>query len=59
MTPAYYSATRLYLANSSGLQSWQYRSIKAAYRAPSLYDEALRLMARRGAEVPTSATKRD
>ncbi len=33
--------------------------VQAAYEAPSLYDEALRLMARRGIAVPTSHTKRD
>ena len=32
---------------------------QAAYEAPSLYDEALRLMARRGIEVPASHTERD
>ena len=33
--------------------------VRAAYEAPSLYDEALRLMARRGIAVPTSHTERD
>ena len=33
--------------------------VQAAYAAPSLYDEALRLMARRGLPVPTSHTQRD
>ena len=33
--------------------------VQAAYEAPSLYDEALRLMARRGIEVPASHTERD
>ena len=33
--------------------------VQAAYEAPSLYDEALRLMARRGLAVPTSHTERD
>ncbi len=33
--------------------------VEAAYRAPSLYDEALRLMARRGLEVPVSHLERD
>ena len=33
--------------------------VEAAYRAPSLYDEALRLLARRGLAVPTSHTERD
>ena len=84
MTPPEYSAIRPYLAQSSGFQSWQYRSVEfllgnknaemlkphahaparlaevaAAWRAPSLYDEALRLLARRGLAVPTSHTERD
>jgi len=33
--------------------------VEAAYRAPSLYDESLRLLARRGLAVPTSHTERD
>ena len=33
--------------------------VQAAYEAPSLYDEALRLMARRGLAVPASHTTRD
>ena len=33
--------------------------VEAAWRAPSLYDEALRLMARRGLAVPDSHTQRD
>jgi tryptophan 2,3-dioxygenase len=33
--------------------------VQAAYQAPSLYDEALRLLARRGLPVPTSHTARD
>ena len=33
--------------------------VEAAYRAPSLYDEALRLMARRGLAVPASHLERD
>jgi len=32
---------------------------QAAYEAPSLYDECLRLLARRGIAVPTSHTERD
>ncbi len=84
MTPPEYSALRPYLANSSGFQSYQYRSIEfalgnknaamlqphahrpdllakvqTAFEAPSLYDEALRLLARRGLAVPTSHTERD
>jgi tryptophan 2,3-dioxygenase len=34
-------------------------SVQAAYQAPSLYDEALRLLARRGITVPASHTHRD
>ncbi len=33
--------------------------VDAVYRAPSLYDEALRLLARRGLAVPASHTERD
>jgi tryptophan 2,3-dioxygenase len=33
--------------------------VAAAYRAPSLYDEALRLLARRGLAVPQSHVERD
>ena len=33
--------------------------VQAAWRAPSLYDEALRLLARRGLPVPASHTERD
>jgi tryptophan 2,3-dioxygenase len=33
--------------------------VEAAWRAPSLYDESLRLLARRGIAVPTSHTERD
>jgi len=33
--------------------------VQAAYQAPSLYDEALRLLARRGLAVPASHTQRD
>ncbi len=33
--------------------------VHAAYEAPSLYDEALRLLARRGIAVPASHTQRD
>jgi tryptophan 2,3-dioxygenase len=33
--------------------------VQAAYAAPSLYDEALRLLARRGIAVPDSHTQRD
>jgi tryptophan 2,3-dioxygenase len=33
--------------------------VEAAWRAPSLYDESLRLLARRGIEVPASHLERD
>jgi tryptophan 2,3-dioxygenase len=33
--------------------------VQAAYEAPSLYDEALRLLARRGLPMPASHTQRD
>lgn len=33
--------------------------VRAAYEAPSLYDEALRLLARRGLPMPASHTERD
>jgi len=33
--------------------------VEATWRAPSLYDESLRLLARRGLTVPTSHTERD
>ncbi len=33
--------------------------VRAAYEAPSLYDQALRLLARRGLPVPASHTQRD
>ena len=84
MTPPEYSAIRPYLKNSSGFQSWQYRSIEfmlgnknaamlkphahrpellarveAQWRAPSLYDEALRLLARRGLPLPPGCIERD
>lgn len=34
-------------------------AVRAAYEAPSLYDEALRLLARRGLPVPASHVERD
>jgi tryptophan 2,3-dioxygenase len=34
-------------------------TVEAAWRSPSLYDEALRLLARRGMPVPASHTERD
>jgi tryptophan 2,3-dioxygenase len=33
--------------------------VEAAHRAPSLYDESLRLLARRGLAVPAQAVERD
>jgi tryptophan 2,3-dioxygenase len=33
--------------------------VEAAYRAPSLYDEALRLLARRGLALPATYLERD
>jgi tryptophan 2,3-dioxygenase len=33
--------------------------VQAAYEAPSLYDESLRLLARRGLELPATHTQRD
>jgi tryptophan 2,3-dioxygenase len=84
MTPPEYSAIRPYLAESSGFQSAQYRSIEfslgnknaamlkphahnaqrlaqveSCWRAPSLYDLCLRLLARRGLPVPQSHVERD
>ena len=50
--------------NAAMLQPHQHRPdllamVKTAYEAPSLYDEALRLLARRGIAVPDSHTTRD
>lgn len=50
--------------NAAMLQPHAHRSdllaqVQAAYEAPSLYDEALRLLARRGLAVPPSHTERD
>ncbi len=84
MTPSEYSAIRPYLGQSSGFQSWQYRSfefmlgnkdaqmlkphehrddrlqvVRAALAAPSLYDESLRLLSRRGLVIPPSHVQRD
>ncbi len=84
MTPPEYSAIRPYLGQSSGFQSWQYRSIefrlgnknaamlkphehsaerlqqvRDAFGSPSLYDEALRLLARRGFAIPVDRLQRD
>jgi tryptophan 2,3-dioxygenase len=50
--------------NASMLKPHEHRPdllaiVEAAWRAPSLYDESLRLLARRGIAVPTSHTERD
>jgi len=50
--------------NAAMLKPHEHRSdllaqVKAAYEAPSLYDEALRLMARRGIAVPASHLERN
>ena len=50
--------------NAAMLKPHQHRAdllamVQAAYEAPSLYDEALRLLARRGIAVPASHTDRD
>jgi len=55
---------RLGNKNAAMLEPHQHRPdllahVRAAYEAPSLYDEALRLLARRGIAVPASHTERD
>jgi tryptophan 2,3-dioxygenase len=50
--------------NAAMLKPHQHRAdllaiVDEAWRAPSLYDEALRLLARRGLAVPASYTERD
>ncbi|MBK9572871.1 MAG: tryptophan 2,3-dioxygenase [Rhodoferax sp.] len=50
--------------NAAMLQPHAHRAdllaqVQSAYQAPSLYDEALRLLARRGLAVPSSHTARD
>ena len=50
--------------NAAMLKPHQHRAdllamVQVAYEAPSLYDEALRLLARRGIAVPASHTERD
>ncbi|MCM2251674.1 MAG: tryptophan 2,3-dioxygenase [Ramlibacter sp.] len=50
--------------NAAMLQTHAHRpdllaQVRAAYEAPSLYDEALRLLARRGLDVPATHTQRD
>jgi tryptophan 2,3-dioxygenase len=55
---------RLGNKNAAMLQPHRHRAehlaaVEAAWRAPSLYDEAIRLLARRGLEVPSSHVERD
>ena len=50
--------------NAAMLKPHQHRAdllaqVQAAYEAPSLYDEALKLLARRGLAVPATHTQRD
>jgi tryptophan 2,3-dioxygenase len=50
--------------NAAMLKPHQHRAdrlaeVQAAYAAPSLYDEALKLLARRGLALPTAALQRD
>src|SRR5450759_4992517 len=63
LTPSEYEAFRPTLGASSGFQSAQYRAIHAELtaliHAPSLYDEFLRHLARRGLPVPHVSIERD
>ena len=84
LTPSEYAQFRDKLGNSSGFQSFQYRTIEfmlgnkneklirvfdadpaaqemlvAALNAPSIYDEFLRYLARKGYAVPASILERD
>jgi tryptophan 2,3-dioxygenase len=84
MTPFDYSSFRDELQQSSGFQSFQYRTLeftlgnknrelievhrsvpevyarlKATLEKPSVYDETLRMLARRGFGIPTSHVERD
>lgn len=84
MTPFEYSSFRNQLGQSSGFQSWQYRTLEfmlgnknaqmirvyesdperyaeldRTLHAPSLYDESLRLLSRRGFEIPADYLDRD
>jgi tryptophan 2,3-dioxygenase len=84
MTPFDYAGFRPALGQSSGFQSFQYRTLeyrmgnknaelsrvfdsdaeiadrlRAALNEPSLYDEALRLLARRGFAIPAEKLERD
>ncbi|GMR24611.1 MAG: tryptophan 2,3-dioxygenase [Acidobacteriota bacterium] len=84
MTPLDYASFRDELQQSSGFQSYQYRTLeftlgnknralievhrgapaiyqqlKETLEKPSVYDEALRLLARRGFEIPSTHVERD
>jgi len=84
LTPAEYSSFRGSLGNSSGFQSYQYRTVEfllgakkavhlephrhredllapleAIYRAPSIYDEAIRVLSRRGFPIDRECVERD
>jgi tryptophan 2,3-dioxygenase len=84
MTPLDYASFRDELQQSSGFQSYQYRTLeftlgnknralievhrgtpaiyeqlKETLEKPSVYDETLRLLARRGFEIPSSHVERD
>jgi tryptophan 2,3-dioxygenase len=84
LTPSDYLTFRDQLGQSSGFQSYQYRTIEfalgnkqagmlkphshrpdltekltAVFEAPSIYDESLLLLARRGFDVPNDRTNRD
>ena len=84
MTPLDFSSFRDQLQQSSGFQSYQYRSLeftlgnknrelievhrrdaaiyqqlKETLEKPSVYDETLRMLARRGFEIPSTHVERD
>jgi tryptophan 2,3-dioxygenase len=84
LTPSDYLTFRDQLGQSSGFQSYQYRTIEfalgnkqagmlkphrhrpdllekltAVFEAPSIYDESLLLLARRGFEIPADRSSRD
>ena len=84
MTPLDYASFRDELQQSSGFQSYQYRTLeftlgnknrelievhrgdpaiyqqlKETLERPSVYDETLRMLARRGFEIPSSHVERD
>ena len=84
MTPLDFSSFRNQLQQSSGFQSYQYRSLeftlgnknrelievhrrdaaiyqqlKETLEKPSVYDETLRMLARRGFEIPSTHVERD